>query len=183
MKPLLPFVLLFAGLAGHLHAAVSTAPPAKLPIASERWADPAKAEEPSFRRHVVPLMSRTGCSGRECHGAFSGQGGFQLSLFGYDFDHDYEEIVNDKEDGPRIDAEHPELSLILTKPALDGEKHKGKKRFDKGSWEYNLLKAWVANGAKLDVKETGDFDKLDVTPRELIFQRPGQTIQLRVMAH
>ena len=43
----------------------------------------------SFRRHVVPLMARSGCSGRECHGSFSGQGGFQLSLFGYDFEKDH----------------------------------------------------------------------------------------------
>src|SRR3954466_10472221 len=88
--------------------------------------DGAPIAEPSFRRHVVPLLARAGCSGRECHGAFSGQGGFQLSLFGYNFEKDYEEITKDPEDGTRIDLAHPDQSLLLTKPALDGEKHKGK---------------------------------------------------------
>src|SRR6185436_749949 len=113
---------------------------AGLPTAAERWSAVATAENPSFRRHVVPLMSRLGCSGRECHGAFSGQGGFQLSLFGYDFEKDHQEITADAEDGPRIDRENVRMSLLLTKPSLDaGETHKGKKRFDKDSWEYNLL--------------------------------------------
>ncbi len=107
--------------------------------AAMRWTNLAKAEDPSFRRHVVPLMSRLGCSGRECHGSFSGQGGFQLSLFGYDFEKDHREITADKEDGIRVELQDPTTSLILAKPSLDGEKHKGKKVIEKGSWEYNLI--------------------------------------------
>ena len=42
-------------------------------------------ETPDFQRHVVPLFGRLGCNGRACHGSFQGQGGFRLSLFGYDF--------------------------------------------------------------------------------------------------
>jgi hypothetical protein len=152
--------------------------------AAERWKDSAKAESPSFRRHVIPLMSRAGCSGRECHGAFSGQGGFQLSLFGYDFEKDHLEIIKDEEDGPRIDLAHPAKSLVLTKPSLDdGEKHKGKKIFEKGSWEYNLILRWIADGAKIDVKETGEFDRLEVLPRELQFKKVGDKVQLKVFAH
>ena len=45
-------------------------------------------EIPDFQKHVVPLFGRLGCNGRSCHGSFQGQGGFQLSLFGYDFDAD-----------------------------------------------------------------------------------------------
>ena len=48
-----------------------------------------EAESSSFRRHVVPLASKLGCSGRECHGSFQGRGNFQLSLFGYDFAKDH----------------------------------------------------------------------------------------------
>ena len=47
------------------------------------------AEVPNFQRHVLPLMGRLGCNGRACHGSFQGQGGFRLSLFGYDFKSDH----------------------------------------------------------------------------------------------
>lgn len=154
-----------------------------LKAAAERWSKVEKAESPSFRRHVVPLMSRLGCSGRECHGSFSGQGGFQLSLFGYDFEKDYREITADAEDGIRVELKDPITSLILAKPALDGEKHKGKKIIEKGSWEYNLLLKWIQDGAKYDVAETGEFARLEVLPKELVFQNKGQAIQLKVLAH
>lgn len=168
------------------------APPAKsstrtlektLRPASARWKNLAQADEPSFRRHVVPLMSRLGCSGRECHGAFSGQGGFQLSLFGYDFDKDHREITADQEDGVRVELQDPTTSLILAKPALDGEKHKGKKIIEKGSWEYNMLLKWIVGGAKNDVAATGEFSRLEVFPKELVFKKAGEEIQLRVLAH
>ncbi|HSH94877.1 MAG TPA: DUF1549 domain-containing protein, partial [Roseimicrobium sp.] len=159
-------------------------PDKALQTAGARWSNIDKAESPSFRRHVVPLMSRLGCSGRECHGAFSGQGGFQLSLFGYDFDKDHKEITADTEEGVRVELKDPRASLILQKPSLDGgEKHKGKKIFDNGSWEYNLILKWIQDGAKLDVAETGEFARLEVLPQELVFQRSGQTIQLKVLAH
>ena len=155
---------------------------ASLPSAQVRWTDLAKAEEPSYRRHVVPLMSRAGCSGRECHGSFSGQGGFQLSLFGYDFDKDHKEITADAEDGPRVELQDPKDSLILVK-ATNEEKHKGKERIKKGSWEYNLLLKWVQAGAKNDTIETGEFDRLEIEPKEVVFSKPGESTQLRVLAH
>src|SRR5436190_22214987 len=86
-------------LANGLKAPESGPQPDKvLQTASARWSNIDKAESPSFRRHVVPLMSRLGCSGRECHGSFSGLGGFQLSLFGYDFEKDHKEITPDTDD-------------------------------------------------------------------------------------
>src|SRR6187549_2738127 len=122
----------------------------------------------SRRRRIVGLMSRLGCSGRECHGAFSGQGGFQLSLFGYDFEKDHRELTADQEDGVRVESQDPTKSLILAKPALDGEKHKGKKIIAKASWEYNLILKWIVSGAKNDAVETGEFGRLEVLPAELI---------------
>ena len=151
--------------------------------ASARWGDYSKADGTSFRRHVVPLLARSGCSGRECHGAFSGQGGFQLSLFGYDFEKDHLEITADKDDGTRIDAANALQSLILTKPTLDdGETHKGKKVWSKDSWEYNVVRKWIESGAKSDVAETGEFSSLVVEPKELVFKKPGDKLQLKVTA-
>ncbi len=50
----------------------------------------ASEETPDFQKHVSPLLGRLGCNGRACHGSFQGQGGFRLSLFGYDFKADHE---------------------------------------------------------------------------------------------
>ncbi len=191
VRSIAPHALLVAGLAVLPLAAFGLviqqtktghAADTKLATAETRWKDLAKAEDPSFRRHVVPLMSRTGCSGRECHGAFSGQGGFQLSLFGYDFDKDHKAINAESDNGPRVDPAHPTDSLILLK-STNEEKHKGKERIAKGSWEYNLLLKWVQGGAKNDTVETGEFDQLVVEPGEIVFAKQGDAQQLRVMAH
>ena len=153
--------------------------------AGERLGSLQKAESPSFRRHIVPLVSRAGCNGRECHGAFSGQGGFSLSLFGYDFEKDHEEMTRDADGGEamvRVDAEHPEQSLLLLKATMQ-TKHKGKERFAKGSWEYNLMLKWITAGAKNDAEETGVFDRLEVLPKEIVFKKPAEYVQLKVLAH
>ncbi len=158
---------------------------APLRTPEQRFADLAKAEEPSFRRHVVPLISRAGCNGRECHGSFQGRGGFRLSLFGYDFDKDLEQMTV-KDDGDekqvRINREHPEKSLLLLK-GTNEEPHKGKERYKKGSWEYNVVLKWIQGGAKSDVEATGEFDRLEVSPKEIVFKRTGEKVQLRVLAH
>src|SRR5688572_7387029 len=176
------FLLFFtAGVA----ASVASASSPRLRSASERFGDLQKAESPSFRRHVVPLVSRTGCNGRECHGAFSGQGGFSLSLFGYDFEKDHQEMTKDSDGGEamvRIDAQNPEQSLLLLKATLQ-TKHKGKERFAKGSWEYNLMLKWIAEGAKNDVEETGVFHRLEVFPKEIVFTRHDEYVHLQVLAY
>jgi hypothetical protein len=151
---------------------------------SSRYADLQKAEDPSFRKHVVPLLARVGCSSRECHGSFQGRGGFQLSLFGSEWDRDYVALTKTKgdEDETHIDPASPEKSLILLKPTMQ-VKHKGKERFKKDGWEYNLLLKWIQGGAKNDADKTGELAKLEVTPSELVFGKQGQAVQLKVLAH
>src|SRR5687768_2670725 len=100
----------------------------------ERFTDPQAL--PSFQKHVLPLMSKVGCSGRACHGSFQGQGGFRLSLFGYDFKTDHQALLGGDE--PRVNLKSPEQSLILRKPTMQ-EDHGGEKRFDIGSWQYNII--------------------------------------------
>ena len=54
----------------------------------------ARAEDaPSFRNQVQPILARFGCSSGACHGAAAGQGGFKLSLRGYDDEGDYLQIT------------------------------------------------------------------------------------------
>src|SRR6185437_1124178 len=75
--------------------------------ATERYAAEVR-EVPQFRRHLLPLLGRLGCNGRSCHGSFQGQGGFRLSLFGYDFKADLEALT--MAGSGRVDREAPEAS-------------------------------------------------------------------------
>lgn len=142
------------------------------------------AKEPSFRRHILPLLGRAGCSARECHGSFRGQGGFQLSLFGYDFEADHKELTQDAEGGEaevRVNLNEPERSLLVMKPTLQ-MKHKGKERIVKGSWEHRLMLHWITSGAKDDSAKTGEFEQLEVSPREIVFAKAGERTEIKVIA-
>ncbi len=135
-------------------------------------------EAPDFQRHVIPLLGRLGCNARACHGSFQGQGGFQLSLFGYDFSSDHSAIT---EDGSwRVNTEDPTESLILAKPS-DADLHEGGLRFTDDSWQYRLLKNWVTAGAK-DLVSDLRLQKLEVTPNEILTGAADE-FQLQVIAH
>src|SRR5436189_4355968 len=112
-----------------------------LPPASQRFTAAEGEEDPSLRRHVLPLLGRLGCNGRACHGSFQGQGGFRLSLFGYDFKADHEALT--KGDKPRTNLEKIDESLILFKPTHEDE-HEGGQRMAVGSWQYNVMRRWIA---------------------------------------
>src|SRR3954469_13318340 len=84
--------------------------------ASARFAGDDVTEVPDFQRHILPLMGRLGCNGRPCHGSFQGQGGFRLSLFGYDFKMDHEALLKDGSN--RVDLQTPEGSKVLQKPTM-----------------------------------------------------------------
>src|SRR5437588_4081976 len=93
--------------------------------ASERFAVEDAKEVPDFQRHILPLMGRLGCNTRSCHGSFQGQGGFRLSLFGYDFKMDHDALM--KAGSERVVVDNPEASKILQKATLTIP-HKGGKR-------------------------------------------------------
>jgi hypothetical protein len=158
-------------------AAAAAADP--LPPASSRYAAADGDEVPDFQRHVAPLLGRLGCNGRACHGSFQGQGGFRLSLFGYDFKADHDALVGGK--SPRVNARSPAESLILLKPTL-AEPHKGGKRLPPGGWEHHLLLRWAKAGATGAKDKAATFAALEVTPREVVFGKAGETAQLRAVA-
>ncbi|MBI1902046.1 MAG: DUF1553 domain-containing protein [Planctomycetia bacterium] len=145
--------------------------------ASQRFAADTE-EAPSFRKHVIPLVGRLGCNGRACHGSFQGQGGFRLSLFGYDFEADLAAMMAGDE--PRTNREKPEQSLILKKPTMQVD-HGGEERMKKGSWQYKVLLKWIQEGAKGVADTDPDFVSLDVAPQELVFKKTGETAQLRAV--
>ena len=70
--------------------------------------------EVSFRNHVQPILAKAGCSSGACHGAAAGQGGFKLSLRGYDTEGDYLTLTRGAF-GRRVNTEDPARSLLLMK--------------------------------------------------------------------
>lgn len=141
------------------------------------------AEVPNFQKHVSPLLGRLGCNGRACHGSFQGQGGFTLSLFGYDFDADLKALLD--KDAGRVDAKDPLASLILTKP-VDADMHEGGQRFKKDGWEYWVLRKWIEAGApKTSASQKGTIQKLvrlEVSPLEINFTSKDETKSMHAIA-
>ena len=144
---------------------------------TQRFAKSDVKETPDFQRHVVPVLSRLGCNGRACHGSFQGRGGFQLSLFGYDFDADHKALL--EKDAERVMSDDVEESLILAKPT-DADEHGGGKRFDQAGWQYHLLRNWIAGGAEKHVHH--HLVRLEVTPKELWFNKAKQNASLKAVA-
>jgi hypothetical protein len=144
-----------------------------------RYATDKTQESPDFRQHVVPLLGKLGCNGRACHGSFQGQGGFRLSLFGYDFKADHENLLTGDE--PRTNLSEPLKSLILAKP-LEEIDHEGGKRLEKNTWQYRVLVDWIKEGAKGLGEKPVEFVRLEVTPAEIVASRKGESWQLKAVA-
>lgn len=149
--------------------------PAVVPPIDQRFAPDDVDETPDFQRHVVPLLGRLGCNSRSCHGSFQGQGGFRLSLFGYDFKMDHEGLSD------RVDTEAPDESYALEKPLLRTP-HRGGKRFEEGSWEHHVFLKWIGAGAKGLPERPAALQGLEVTPSEIVFSRGDQKQALRAVA-
>ncbi|MGE3799182.1 MAG: Ig domain-containing protein, partial [Thermomicrobiales bacterium] len=137
-----------------------------------------KIEKVDFERHIAGLLGRAGCSAGACHGSFQGKGGFYLSLFGYSAEKDYQAIARDNL-GRRINLVDPDQSLLLLK-ATGAVQHGGGRRFDRNSPAYRLIREWIANGARYE-PGSGTVKRVEVTPKEQMFEKPGQKARLKVM--
>lgn len=134
----------------------------------------------SFNRHILPVMAKAGCNQGACHGALAGKGGFRLSLRGYDPESDHYNITREAL-GRRIERLAPERSLILTKPTM-AVRHKGGKRLDPHSREYQILAEWIAQGAAPPRAEEAKLERVEVLPSHSIL-RQGDVQRLIVRAH
>ncbi len=134
----------------------------------------------SFAGDILPIITKIGCNGGSCHGAFHGQNGFKLSLFGYDPDADYDMIVH-QHDGRRVNLKEPEKSLLLLKPSFQIP-HGGGEVLPKGSPEYNTLLRWLSAGAKRDAASERRMVALRVLPPSLVLYGPSAKRQLLVTA-
>jgi hypothetical protein len=132
-----------------------------------------------FERHIMGVFGRMGCNSGSCHGSFQGKGGFRLSLFGYDPAKDYLALTREVE-GRRLNRADPDNSLLLLK-AAGRVPHEGQTRFGRDSWAYQLLRDWIADGARWQ-PGSGAIVKIAITPSEYAFDKPGQSGQVQVKA-
>ena len=139
-----------------------------------------KPFEWSFRNHVQPVLAKAGCSAGACHGAAAGQNGFKLSLRGYDNEGDYLTLTRSSM-GRRIVPSDPGRSLMLLKPTR-AVPHKGGKRFEVGSIDYQVLSEWIAAGAPGPRPDEPRIQRIEILPEHVITQ-PGASQQLSVLAH
>jgi hypothetical protein len=141
--------------------------------------DNTQVKKVDFERHIMGLFGKMGCNSGSCHGSFQGKGGLRLSLFGYEPAIDYAAITREVM-GRRINPVEPDRSLLLLK-ATGQVEHGGGRRFGVGSWQYQLLREWIVDGAAWQ-KGSGQVEAITVTPKEQAFKKPGETAQLVVKA-
>jgi hypothetical protein len=132
-----------------------------------------------FIRDVNPVMTKAGCNAGTCHGAKDGKVGFKLSLRGYDPLFDVRSLKDDLA-GRRLNVASPDDSLMLLK-ATAGVPHEGGQRFQIGDKYYDILRAWIADGARLDLASPR-VTKIEVFPRHPVIQQIGARQQFRIVA-
>jgi hypothetical protein len=132
-----------------------------------------------FIRDVNPVLSRLGCNAGTCHGAKDGKVGFKLSLRGYDPLFDVRSLVDDLA-GRRINFASPDDSLMLLK-ATAAVPHEGGQRTKAGEKYYEILRAWIASGAKLD-PDSPRVARIEVFPKNPVVQDIGGRQQVRILA-
>ncbi|HBL43359.1 DUF1549 domain-containing protein [Gimesia sp.] len=116
----------------------------------------------SFENDIAPILTRQGCNGGGCHGKSDGRGGFQLSLFGFQPEQDYEWITRDIR-GRRIFPAAPEDSLLLRKATMKIP-HGGGKRLEESTPEYNRMVRWIEANTPRGPADTPQIVKLTVEP-------------------
>lgn len=134
---------------------------------------------PSFRNHVIPLLTKVGCNSGACHGALAGKGGLKLSLRGYDPAADHF-VLTRQALGRRVDPLEPDRSLALLKPTM-AVPHGGGQKLEVGSSDYQLLADWIASGAPGPRDDDVRIQRLEVSPPAVVL-KPGDSIQVRVRA-
>jgi len=134
----------------------------------------------NFSNEIVPIFTKRGCNAGGCHGKTDGQNGFRLSLLGFYPEDDYEFLVHEDR-GRRIFLSDPDFSLLLQKPA-NLLPHGGGKRLEEGSYEWQLISRWIAQGTPFGKEDDPVLDHIEVTPpvREMNF---GTSQQIAVTAH
>src|SRR5258708_24968302 len=140
----------------------------------------AEAPRVTYLRDVAPIFNKTSCTSGPCHGAAKGKNGFKLSLRGYDPQFDYEALLYDLS-GRRFNRADPARSLMLAKPTQQVA-HGGGLRFDIGSAYYKTIYNWIAQGVPFGDPAKDAVRRLDVEPKEIFMNAPGESAAVKVSA-
>lgn len=143
-------------------------------------ATPGWASPPSFRRDVMPVLSKAGCNLGTCHGNQHGKGGFKLSLRGQDSATDFTTLTRSHA-SRRINLLNPADSLLLRKP-LALVPHEGGRRLHTNSTEYRILHDWIAAGMPADPENAPTLVALQVEPAEVTLYNNQRTVQIEATA-
>ena len=140
-----------------------------------------KTDRPiSFKLDVMPIFMYAGCNSGGCHGAARGKDGFNLSLFGFDPDGDYQRLTREQATR-RINLALPHESLMLTK-ATGKVAHTGGTRFKEDSDSYKTVVRWLESGAPSDPPTVATPVSVDIYPKQMVLEGEGATHQLTVRA-
>ncbi len=134
---------------------------------------------PDYITHVMPVISALGCNAGTCHGAKDGKAGFKLSLRGYDPLYDVRAFADDHA-GRRVNFASPDDSLMLLK-ATAGVPHEGGQRTKVGADYYEIIKAWIGEGAQLD-EGSSRVTGIRLSPQNPVVDTIGEQQQMRVVA-
>ena len=131
--------------------------------------EPAPQRQLTFLHDVIPIINRAGCNAGACHAKPKGQNGFKLSVFSYDPQSDYEEIVRESR-GRRVFPAAPKESLVLRKATM-AVAHKGGKRFGPESELYHRLGEWIGTGMVYANSDDPHLESISVYPNQRRYQR------------
>ncbi|HEY8749515.1 MAG TPA: DUF1549 and DUF1553 domain-containing protein [Tepidisphaeraceae bacterium] len=141
--------------------------------------EPSDSSRLHFPTQILPILTKAGCNAGACHGAAIGQGGFKLSLLGYDPESDFDAITR-QFGGRRVDFSFPSQSLLLRK-ATHAIKHKGGERIDSDSADYRAVVRWIEESAPYGRRDL-KVSTIEIRPTDVLVSAPGKTIQLKVTA-
>jgi hypothetical protein len=116
----------------------------------------------NFANEIVPIFTKLGCNSGGCHGKSDGQNGFKLSLLGFYPEEDYEYLVHENR-GRRVFPADADYSLLLLKPA-NMLPHGGGKRMAPGTYEWQLISNWIAQGSPAGSSDDATLDRIEVIP-------------------
>ncbi|MEM9481877.1 MAG: DUF1549 domain-containing protein, partial [Verrucomicrobiota bacterium] len=150
-----------------------------VPLLQSEAGEVAARAVPDYIRDVNPIVTKLGCNAGTCHGSKDGKNGFKLSLRGYDAFFDIRSLTDDHA-SRRVNVAAPDASLMLLK-ATAAVPHEGKQLLETDSEYYQVLRDWIAAGAKVD-HEAPRVVSITVSPENPVIQEIGETRQMKVVA-